>query len=153
MKRLCLFLLCLVMPTLVWAQAVPVQQAPARLDAAAQVSTSATTGATITLTPNANESVYIYEIDINNCAGATAVTPAAVTTITTTGLAGSPAWTMGSGTTTAVAGGAGACAQTLVLVYPTGLKSNAAGTAVTFVLPTFAGNQTIRVNVAWRTAP
>jgi len=123
-----------------------VQQHAQHLDAATSVSTSATTATTITLTPNASESVYVYEVDIANCAGASAVTAAAPTTITTTNLAGSPAYTIASGVT------AGLCTQSYSLEYPTGLKAATTGTAVTYVLPTFATNQTIRVNVAWRSA-
>jgi len=123
-----------------------VQHTAQRLDAATTVSSSVTSAATITLTPSASQNVYIYEMDIQNCAGTTAVTAAAVTTITSTNLPGSPAWTMGSGTT------AGTCVQSLVMQFPTGLKSIVPGTAVTVVLPTFATNQTIRVNVAWASA-
>jgi hypothetical protein len=141
-------ILTLTTASAVFAQASTlVQQAPARLDAAAQVATSATSAATITLTPNGGETVYVYELDVQNCAGSAAVTAAAVTSITTTNLTGAPSWTLGSGTT------AGACAQNFSLQWPTGLKAQAPGTAVTFVLPTFATNQTVRVNVAWRSAP
>lgn len=127
--------------------ASPVQQIPAHLDAAAQIATSASTGATLTLTPNGGEIVYVYELDITNCAGASAVSAAATTAVTTTNLTGAPQFLIGSGTT------AGACAQTFSVEYPTGLKAQAPGTAVTFVLPAFATNQTIRLNVAWRSAP
>lgn len=127
--------------------ATSVQHSPAHIDSAARVDTSATSAATITLTPNGGELVYIYEIDVQNCAGSAAVTAAAQTSITTTNLTGTPAWMMGSGTT------AGACTQVFSGTYPTGLKAQAVGTAVTFVLPTFATNQTIRLNVAWRSAP
>lgn len=124
----------------------PVQQAPSRLDAAAQVATSASTGGVLTLTPNGGEYVYIYEMDVQNCAGASAVSAAAPTTLVTAGLTGSPIWTIGSGVT------AGACAQNFSVSWPTGLKATASG-AVTFTLPAFATNQTVRVNVAWRSAP
>lgn len=149
MKRLLILAAVLVaFATPLHAQtATPVQQASARLDAAAQVATSATGSATLTLTPNGGESVYVYEIDVQNCAGGTAVTAAAQTSITTTNLTGAPSWQLGSGTT------AGACAQVFSVAYPTGLKAQAAGTAVTFVLPAFATNQTVRLNVAWRSAP
>lgn len=129
-----------------YAQATLVQQQPAHLDAAAQVATSATGSATLTLTPNGGEIVYIYEIDIQNCAG-TAVTAAAQTSISTTNISGLPSFQLGSGTTT------GACAQIWSIAYPTGLKAQAPGTAVTFVMPAFATNQTVRLNVAWRSAP
>lgn len=124
-----------------------VQQAATRADTATQVSTNVASATTTTLTPNSGESVYVSEVDISNCAGASAVTAAAVTTITTTNLVGSPAWTLGSGVT------AGLCTQILSISYPLSLKSQTPGTAVTFVLPTFATNQTIRLNVAWRSAP
>lgn len=132
--------------TLYAQQATIIQQVPAHLDAATTVSTAVTTGATITLTPNGGETVYIYQVDIENCAG-TAVTPAGQTNVTTTNLTGSPIWQIASGSTT------GACAQMMSIAYPTGLKATAPGTAVTFVLPAFATNQTVRVNVAWRSAP
>ena len=69
--------------------------------------------------------------------------------MTTTAIGGgtTPVWTLGSGTT------AGACQPVINDVYASGLKSNTSGTAVTFVLPTFATNQTLRVQVAWRSAP
>lgn len=109
--------------------------------------TSASSAATITLTPNTGESVYLHEIDIQNCAGASAVTAAAVTTITTTNLNGSPAWTIGSGVA------AGLCQPTQTIMYPSWVKAQAPTFPVTLVLPAFATNQTIRVNVAWRSAP
>lgn len=152
-RRINLFLLAAVLTVssvaLLRAQtnSTPVQQSSARLDSAAQVTTSATSAATLTLTPNGGEVVYIYEIDVQNCAGASAVTAAAQTSITTTNLTGTPSFQLGSGTT------AGACAQNVSMQYPTGLKATAVGTAVTFVLPTFATNQTVRLNVAWRSAP
>lgn len=148
-------LLVCAIPVVLWAQlASVVQQQAARIDSGAQYSTSATTAGTITLTPNGGESVYIYAIDIWNCSNATGGTVGAVLTMTTTNITGSPAWTLGTGSTTAGAlGGPGLCQQELQISYPTGLKSTSPGTAVTFVLPTFAANQTIRVNVAWRSAP
>ena len=125
----------------------PIQQSPTRLDAATRIDTKVASATTTTLTPAAGEIVYIYEIDISNCAGSTAVGAAATTTITTTGLTGSPIWTLGSGVA------AGSCDQFISLNYPTGMKSTTPGTNVTFVLPTFATNQTIRFNVAWRSGP
>lgn len=131
-----------------------VQQTAARLDAAAQHQTSATTATTLTLTPNGGETIYIYTVDIDNCSNATGGPVGAPTSITTTNLTGSPAWTMGSGSTTAATpGGPGLCQPPLKISYPTGLKATAAGTAVTFVLPTFATNQIIRLNVGYRSAP
>lgn len=134
--------------------ATPVQQSAARLDAGAQFTTSASSAATLTLTPNGGEAVYIYSIDVENCSNATGGTVGAVLSITTTNISGSPAWTMGTGSTTSGAlGGPGLCQIPLSIQYPTGLKSQTPGTAVTFVLPTFAANQTIRLNVGWRSAP
>jgi hypothetical protein len=118
----------------------PVQQSSTRLDAATFVSTSASSAATITITPPAGQYVYLTGIDLTNCAGASAVTAAAPTTVTTTNLSGA-AWTVGSGST------AGNCqASPTGMSYPLTLKSSTAGTAVTIVLPTFATNQTIRVS-------
>jgi hypothetical protein len=127
--------------------ATAVQHTSTRLDAGTHIDTSVTSAATITLTPNAGESVYVEEVDAHNCAGASAVTAAVPTTITTTNLVGSPAYTLGSGSS------AGLCTQTLVVQYPFLLKAQTTGTAVTFVMPTFATNQTVRLNVAWRSAP
>lgn len=152
MKRLILVLglLALAAQAPTYAQqaqpATPVQQTATHVDSATQVTTSATSAATLTLTPNSGESVYIHTIDISNCAG-TSAAAAAVTTITTTNITGSPAWTMGSGAT------AGLCTQAFSIQYPFGVKSATPGTAVTFVLPTFATQQTIRLNVSWRSAP
>lgn len=133
-------------------QFTPIQQTAARLDSAAQVATSATSQATLTLTPNGGEVVYVYEVDVQNCTNATGVAPAAQTAITTTNLTGSPQWQVGSGSNNA-AFGVGGCAQTFSISYPGGLRATALGTAVTFVLPTFAAQQTIRLNVAWRSGP
>lgn len=146
-----LFALLLLTAAPVWAQApTTVQQSASRLDAASGYTTSASTGATITITPPAGQFVYITNVEITNCAGASAVTAAAVTTITTTNLGSgtTPAWTLGSGVA------AGLC-QPSPVNGPFGnpLKSNAPGTAVTFVLPTFATNQTVRVSVYYYTAP
>lgn len=118
-----------------------VQQTTQRQDAATYVATSATSAATITVVVPANQYFYLTGVDIQNCAGASAVTAAAPTTITTTGFAnGGPSYTVGSGVT------AGLCTnQTVSLGTP--LKSSSPGTNATFVIPTFATNQTIRLNV------
>lgn len=124
--------------------ATQTQQSASLNDGATATATSATSAATITLTPTGSTGyVYIHEIDITDCAGASAVTAAAVTSVTTTNIQGAPAWTLGSGTT------AGACQPTQVILYPKGLRSQTSGTNVTIVLPTFATNQTVRVNVAY----
>lgn len=121
---------------------------PPAFAVATTTATSATTAATITLQPNlATDSIYVYEVDIQNCAGSSAVTAAAVTSITTTNLTGGLAFTVGSGVA------AGLCQPLQVFAPPTGLKAQAPGVAVTLVLPAFATNQTIRVNVAYRSAP
>lgn len=118
-----------------------VQQAAQQLTAATVVGTSATSAATVTITVPQGQFFYLTGVDIVNCAGASAVTAAAVTSITTTNMGG-VAWTIGSGVT------AGLCQPAPVTTFgPAGLKSAAAGTNATFVLPTFATNQTIRLNV------
>lgn len=122
------------------ASGTSVQQTATRNDAATVAGTSATSAATITIAANGSQYFYLTGIDIMNCAGSSAVTAAAPTTITTTNLAGSPAWTVGSGVT------AGLCTNQTVN-FGTPLKSAVPGTATTFVLPTFATNQTIRANV------
>lgn len=121
-----------------------VQQSASRLDAATALGTSKSTGATITITPTAGLSFYMTGIDIMNCAGASAVTAAAPTDITTTNMNGA-VWTVGSGAT------AGLC-QTENMSYVTPLKAAAPG-AATFVLPTFATNQVIRMSVYGYYAP
>ena len=142
----------LAIAAIVYAQVGPgisgtlVQQSPTKYDAATQTTTSATSAATLTLTPPGSQYVYIFEIDISNCAGATAVTAAAPTNITTTNITGGWTYQLGSGVT------AGQCTQNQSMVFPTGLKASAPGTAVTFVLPTFATNQTVRLNVVWNAA-
>lgn len=153
----CLALLAalVLVPVSAFAQgATPIQQVSARIDSPAQSSTSASTGATLTLTPNGGESVYLYTVDIDNCSNATGGPVGAVLSITTTNISGSPVWTVGTGSTTvATPGGPGLCQPSLKIQYPTGLKSATPGTPVTFVLPTFATNQIIRLNVGWRSAP
>lgn len=118
-----------------------------RQDAANNVATSATSAATLTLTPAAGQSVYLTGIDIQNCAGASAVVAAGVTSVTSTNLNGL-AYTVGSGVT------AGLCQPIQAASFgPGGLKAATPGTAVTIVLPTFATNQTVRVNAYWYSAP
>jgi hypothetical protein len=117
-----------------------------RQDVAANVATSVTTAATLTLTPQSGQYVYLTAVRIQNCAGASAVSAAAPTSVTTTNLNGAT-WQVGSGTT------AGACAQDIVDAFGGApLKAAAAGTAVTIVLPTFATNQTVRVSAYWYSA-
>jgi hypothetical protein len=125
-----------------------VTQTGNRPDAATLIGTSVSSAATITMTPNPGQSLYVYNVHISNCAGASAVTAAAPTSLTTTNLGGgtTPAWQVGSGVT------AGVCTEWSD-TYPTGLKANTPGTAVTFVLPTFATNQTVRVQVAAASNP
>lgn len=130
-------------PDLALAQStniVGVQAQPSHLDAAQLVASSATTATTLTLTPPAGQSVYVTNIEITNCASATAVTAAAPTTVSTTNLGGA-AWTLGSGVT------AGLCQPSPINgPFPLALKSATPGVAVTIVLPTFATNQIIRVS-------
>lgn len=134
----------------VFAQGVPgtlTQQSPTKLDTAGLVSTSATSASTITITPPSSNSVYVTNVEITNCAGGTAVTAAAPTTVTTTNLGGA-AWTVGSGVT------AGLCQPSPINgPFPMALKSAQPGLAVTLVLPTFATNQTIRVTAYYYFAP
>jgi hypothetical protein len=133
----------LVLSSLGHAQ-VPVQPSATNQQAATQAATISSSAGTLTLTPSPGQYVYVTALDIENCAGLSAVTPAVVTTITTTGFGGissGPIWTVGSGAA------AGLCQPTISPAFANGLKSAAPGTAVTFVLPTFATNQTIRLNV------
>jgi hypothetical protein len=69
--------------------------------------------------------------------------------VTSTGLGGgtTPIWMVGSTST------AGICNPPVVFNGPVPLKSNSPGTNVTFVLPTFATNQIVRVNVWYYFAP
>ena len=122
-----------------------VQPSASHLDGSATTTTLNTTAATATLTPN-NGSVYIQNIHVSNCAGSAAVTAAAITSITSTNLGGWGAQ-LGSGTT------AGGCVQDFVVTWPPGGFKAPAGQAVTVTLPTFATNQTIRVDIAWNSAP
>ena len=117
-----------------------------RQDAATSAGYSRTTGATITLTPTSGQFVYITGIDISNCAGAAAVVPAAPTYITTTNLTGAPQYQAGTGLATT---GAGTCQPPIAVSFSSPLKATVITTSVTFVLPTFATNQTISVNVYW----
>lgn len=120
-------------------------------DAATLTQHSHTTSATITLTAAGGGCgscfVYIVGLDIQNCQG-TAVTPAAPTFITTTGLgtvgSTSPQYMLASG-----AASAGSCVPVQVNLPPGGLRSAVAGTNVTFVLPAFVTNQVVSVNVLY----
>lgn len=151
MRRLLIFAALWLSASLVSAQSIapptPVQQTAMRLDAANKTATSATSAAVLSLLPNPGESIYLYEIDVANCAGASAVVAAAPTTISTTNIDGGMALTVGSGVT------AGQCQPFPPLIYPTGLKSQAPNLPVTITLPAFATNQTIRVNAVYRSAP
>ena len=123
------------------AQGNPVFWNGSRQDVATLVATTASSATTLTITPPSGQSVYVTAIRVTNCAGAAAVTAAAVTSVTSTNLGGYT-YTVGSGTT------AGACAQDAVDSFSgAGLKSAQPGTAVTVVTPTFATNQTVRVSV------
>lgn len=126
---------------------VSTQQTASHADAATVNQTSNTSAATITFNAQSGLYFYLTSIDIENCAGASAVTAANPTAVTTTNLTGSPQWMIGSGTT------AGACQPTINVTWPTGLKSAAPGTNTTLVLPTFATNQTVRVNAYGFYAP
>ena len=135
------------------AQVTLIQQTGARPDAAGQYSTTATSAATLTLTPNGGETVYVYSIAFSECSDGTGPTPGAVMTIASTNIGGNPSWTMGTGSTVANApGGPGKCNPPVNITYPTGLKAAAPG-AVTFVNGTVPANGTLRLTVGWRSAP
>ncbi len=124
-----------------------VQQSASDLRSATTVGTSKTSAATITIAAVNGQYFYLTGIDIVNCAGASAVTAAAPTDVTSTNL-NSAAWTVGSGAT------AGLCQPASYSNFgPAGLKAAAPGTATTFVLPTFATNQVVRVSVYGYYAP
>lgn len=129
--------------------AVPVAPPVERADACNQVAHSHSTGATLTLTAGgagtSSGSIYICGMDITNCQGS-AVTAAAPTFITTTGINGNPQFMIGSGPATA-----GTCTATPIPEWTAPLKSATSGTNVTFVLPAFITNQTVSVNVYYRT--
>jgi len=161
MKRVLYLTLALwVLPTLAFAQAqsgpLPpgslgtVQLPVERADSATNVQHSHSSAATITLSSgpagSATQSIYITGMDITNCQGS-AVTAAAPTFITTTGVNGSPQYMVGSGPATA-----GTCTPTSYIAFTAPLKSSSPGTNVTFVLPTFITNQTVSVNVYYRLA-
>ena len=121
-----------------------------RPDAATNVQHSHSTGATLTLTAGpagtSTQSVYITGLDISNCQSTTGVTAAAPTYITTTGLNGSPQYQLGSGPATSP----GLCQPVSVINFTAPLKSATPGTNVTFVLPAFATNQVVSLNVYYR---
>jgi hypothetical protein len=125
------------------------QSSATRPDSATAVGHSHTTGATITLTPTAGQFVYVTGLDISNCQTTTGVTPAAPTYITTTNITGAPQYQLGTGALTAP----GTCTPTSVMEFSTPVRSAAVTTAVTFVLPAFATNQVVSVNVYWYSAP
>lgn len=110
------------------------------------VSGSASSAGTITLTPAAGEFVHIVGITVDNCAGATAVTAAVPTSVTSSAGLGLT-MLVGSGAT------AGLCQEASdPLLGNNPLRASASG-AQTVTLPTFATNQTVRVNVFWYSAP
>lgn len=159
MIRLKLAILALVLsvPTVTWAQGtqgptspggIPVVLPVERGDAATNVQHSHTTGATLTLSAGAaggpSQSIYITGLDISNCQG-TAVTAAAPTYITTTGINGAPQYQVGSGPATA-----GTCTPVSTIQFTAPLKSQTPGTNITFVMPAFITNQVVSVNVYYR---
>jgi len=130
--------------------AIPVVNSVERADAATAAAHSHTSAATITISPgpagSLTQSVYVTGIDISNCQSTTGVTAAAPTYITTTGINGSPQYQLGSGPATSP----GLCQPVSVINFTAPLKSQTPGTNVTFVLPTFATNQVISVNIYYR---
>lgn len=130
------------------AGAVTVVSPVERADSATNVAHSHTTGATITLSAGSaggpTQSIYVTGLDISNCQG-TAVTAAAPTYITTTGLNGSPQYQVGSGPATA-----GTCTPTSVIMFSAPLKSQTPGSNITFIMPAFITNQVVSVNVYYR---
>lgn len=148
--RLLLAALLLLAPAGGWAQSVPgtlTQQSPTLLDACTSTVNSATSGATLTITPPAGQSVYLCAVTYENCAGASAVTPTNPASITTTNLSGSPRWFVGTGAA------AGLCQPSPAIVLPRTLKSTVPGTPVTIILPAFAGTQIINFTAWYYTAP
>ena len=142
-----------------WAQGTPGPTPPGavvtvspveRPDSATNVQHSHSTGATLTLTAGAagtsSQSIYITGLDISNCESTTGVTAAVPTYITTTGISGSPQYQLGSGPATAP----GLCTPVSVINFTAPLKSSTPGTNVTFVLPAFAANQVVSLNVYYR---
>ncbi len=145
-----ILLLLFLMPMLAFGQGTPgvyIQQTPSMLQAATAVGTSNASTGTITLTPGSGNFVYITAIEVTNCNGTGAISPATPTFITATNLTGVPAWSVGSGAA------AGLCQPTINQTFSTGLKSIASGTAVVFTMPTFVSNQIVRLNVYWYSAP
>jgi hypothetical protein len=156
--RFGLVLALLLAPALVFAQAQAGPMPPGALgtvvlpversDAATNVQHSHTTGGTITLSAgiagSSTQSIYVTGLDISNCQG-TAVTAAAPTYITTTGINGSPQYQVGSGPATA-----GTCTPTSVINFTAPLKNATPGTNITVILPAFITNQVISVNVYYR---
>lgn len=161
MKKLLILSLLLLVSTGLYAQsagptpppgATPVAQSATRNDAATNVSSNSTSAQTMTLTPSSGGTVVIYGVSVNNCAGSAAVTAANPTTITTTGFAtgsgtNNGAWVIGVGSGTT----AGLCTSVPVPIPPTGIRASSQGN-VTFVMPTFATNQTVYLQVAWASA-
>lgn len=143
-----LLLLVLLVPSVTWAQeGASVKLSGSRNDAAITVVHSHTSGATLTLNAaDSNSFVYIIGLDISNCATGSAVTAAAPTYITTTNISGAPQYQLGSGST------AGACTPAPPTEFASPLRSQTAGTAVTFVLPAFATNQVVSVNIYYYSA-
>ena len=129
-------------------QPASVQQNPTRLDAATGYQTSVTSAATITIPGVSGLSIYVTALDIANCAGGTAVTGAAPTSLATSNLGGA-AYLIGSGST--AAGQCNAPPSNGVFAAP--IKAAQPGTSVTFTMPTFATNQTVRVGVYYYYAP
>lgn len=129
-----------------------VQQSPTELRACTPVTAQSVVSTATTLTipaPQAGQSIYIYEIDLQYCATSTA--PAATVSpvnTTTTNLTNNPKWMHTWTAATSV------CPVVMSMSYPTGLKSQTPGAAVTIVTP--AGTLTnlfFNVNACYTQAP
>lgn len=148
MKRIALTALFILTLALEARAQQTVQRAGQQSDVATMVSTVVSSAGTFTITPPSGNYIYFTNVEMQNCAGATTVTGAAPTSITTTNMGGLT-WLIGSGSTAA-----GQCLPTAASgSFGKRLKSTTPGTAVVFTLPTFATNQTVRLSVYYYFAP
>lgn len=145
MRRIALALLGLCFATAAFGQAVSVQQAGTRAEAAtavafAQAAVGSTSTATITVP--AGLYAYITGLSMDTCADGTGGTAQTNSNFTTTNIQSTPSWSFSFG------GTANTCGVSLREWFNIPLKSLQPGTNVTVVSPTGGGghNQfTIRV--------
>lgn len=150
MRRIALALWGLCLATAAFGQAISVQQAGSRVEAAtgvafAQAAVGSTSTATIVVP--AGNYAYITGVSMETCANATGTTVITNGNYTTTNIQGTPSWSF------SFAGTANTCIPVIRESFSVPLKSAQPGVNVTFVSQTGAGNNQHTIRVYYYLAP